>query len=220
MKIRTWLTALGILLAGLGCELLDDERTARGSARYEVRFVAEWSAATHGDDYPVGGGFGRPVGVAHALGIVVWDDDRTAGDPVEDLAERDSIGDLLDELENFEDIGLVCDIVVGDEIETSPGERTVTIRVEEDCPKVSFLARISPSPDWFVGVTGINMSDDEEWVDSKSIELFAYDAGTDDGSNFTSSNDDSFPADDVDRITSGRLGDGIRMGFLEFTRVD
>lgn len=39
-----------------------------------------------------------------------------------------------------------------------------------------------PSPDWVVGVSGLDLClKDCSWVESKVIDLFPYDAGTDNG---------------------------------------
>lgn len=39
-----------------------------------------------------------------------------------------------------------------------------------------------PSPDWVVGVSGLNLCQkDCSWVENKVVDLFPYDAGTDNG---------------------------------------
>jgi hypothetical protein len=52
---------------------------------------------------------------------------------------------------------------------------------------------IAPSPDWFVGVDSLNLFEDGNFVDEKTVVLFAFDAGTDNGTTYTSPNNPSDP---------------------------
>lgn len=41
---------------------------------------------------------------------------------------------------------------------------------------------ISPSPDWFVGISNLELcQEDGKWVENKIIDLYPWDAGTDKG---------------------------------------
>lgn len=75
-------------------------------------------------------------------------------------------------------------------------------------PYVSMISMIAPSPDWFVGVSNVNLckrdedSGDYYWVERYPEEgyqnLYAYDAGTDAGPTFLSPDD---PVDPFEPIT-------------------
>ena len=44
---------------------------------------------------------------------------------------------------------------------------------------------IGPSPDWFVGVSGRSLLDAQaQWQSRLEIDLFPYDAGTEEGTEF------------------------------------
>ena len=48
---------------------------------------------------------------------------------------------------------------------------------------------IGPSPDWFVGVSGLSLLDGQgEWESLLEVDLFPYDAGTEQGTEFSLSN--------------------------------
>ena len=52
-------------------------------------------------------------------------------------------------------------------------------RVDSSHPLVSIIARIIPSPDWFIGVHDVSLCNNSGyWIDEKVIPLFPYDAGT------------------------------------------
>lgn len=45
-----------------------------------------------------------------------------------------------------------------------------------------FFVTVAPSPDWFVGVSGLNLClKNCTWVTSKILPLYPWDAGTDNG---------------------------------------
>lgn len=75
---------------------------------------------------------------------------------------------------------------VGALVETGPlrdfGDSLVTtVRVNSTHPMVSLVAMIAPSPDWFAGVRSVNLMENGAWVESRTLELRAYDSGGDDG---------------------------------------
>lgn len=45
-----------------------------------------------------------------------------------------------------------------------------------------FLLYIGPSPDWVVGVNGLNLClKNCTWIENLTVDLYPYDAGTDSG---------------------------------------
>lgn len=51
---------------------------------------------------------------------------------------------------------------------------------------VSFVSMIDPSPDWFLGVSGLDLClRNCTWAESKIVDLYPYDAGTDSGPTYT-----------------------------------
>ena len=52
--------------------------------------------------------------------------------------------------------------------------------VDSSRPLVSVIARIMPSPDWFIGVRHVSLCNTSsgQWLKDKRIPLFPYDAGT------------------------------------------
>ena len=62
---------------------------------------------------------------------------------------------------------------------------------------------IAPSPDWFLGVRDLSLCNTTtgKWEDSAVRGLLPYDAGTDSGTNFTSSDVNTNPRQDIHRLT-------------------
>lgn len=104
----------------------------------------------------------------------------------------------------------------------------IKVYVTADYPLVSLISMLAPSPDWFVGIKGVNLCNAGKWVDSLNItSLPPWDAGTDDGDMFNSTDADSNPATNIARITKDTantpfMGPNViaTLGMLMFKRVN
>jgi len=76
-------------------------------------------------------------------------------------------------------------------------------------PKVTFLSMIAPSPDWFVGAHIETLLADGKFVDTITVDVLAYDAGTDDGNSYQSADDDTQPKG----VIQGLITDPIHTSF-------
>ena len=68
--------------------------------------------------------------------------------------------------------------------------------------QVSMVAKVVPSPDWFIGVDGLDLCRRSAWLDTHTVDLHPYDAGTDMGYTFTAPNWPETPPKPVIQITS------------------
>lgn len=64
--------------------------------------------------------------------------------------------------------------------ETNDNDKHKTgFRLDSSRPLVSIIARIIPSPDWFIGVHDVSLCNKSgHWLREKLIHVFPYDAGT------------------------------------------
>ena len=70
------------------------------------------------------------------------------------------------------------------------------------------MARIAPSPDWFVGLSGFALRPGGQWVTGTVIDLYPWDAGTENGSEFTNNNATTVPQAAVSSLRdTGLLSD-------------
>jgi len=73
--------------------------------------------------------------------------------------------------------------------------------VTQSFPLVTVTSMLAPSPDWFVGVSGLSLLDGtNNWKNREEVELFVYDAGTDSGTNYNSGNSNTSPKENIRRI--------------------
>jgi hypothetical protein len=139
------------------------------------------------------------------------------------MAETGSKSPLDAEIDLLIGDGKVCVAISGGGIGVSPGIVKVTFTASLDCPLVSVVTMIAPSPDWFVGVSGLNLLEDGAWVEQKIVGLFPYDAGTDSGESYASPNKSTEPPEDI-RVLEMEpvlVADKVPiLGTFTFTRID
>ena len=80
---------------------------------------------------------------------------------------------------------------------------------------------VAPSPDWFIAVNNLNLRSGNNavnngWKDTFTVDVFAYDSGTDSGTNYTSSNMSTNPRERITMI-SGFPINGNKMATITFT---
>ena len=222
MKAVGILIALLIMTMGCAC---DDSSEAQpsDSARYQLTFEATWSNATHPTNFPPNPHFSGLIGASHSPAVHLWKEGERATLGIKNMAEIGAKSPLDSEIDSLINQGSACSKISGGGINPSPGAVTVTLIVSQDCPVVSVVSMIAPSPDWFVGVSGLSLYENNEWIDQRVVELFPYDAGTDSGSNYTSPNEPTDNPEVISRIEKAPLlTDGIvpPLGTFTFSRLD
>lgn len=174
------------------------------SADYGVTFEAVWDAASHGNrpPFPSGAHFSRVVGAIHTADISFWTPGGIATPGIENMAETGSVSALCREIRAEADRGRssLC-ISSAQSAFPSPGSVSFTFPAHADRPRVTLVSMIAPSPDWFVGVHGIPLREEEGcWRDRLEFELAGYDAGTDSGTTFTARDADVTPHEPIGSI--------------------
>ena len=187
-------------------------------ATYTLTFTADWSAVTHPVAFPAGPHFSGLVGGSHSAGVTFWEVGQSASPGIESMAETGSKGTLTSEIQQAVNAGNANGVISGGGISLSPGSVAVEFSVNQDNPLTTVVSMIAPSPDWFVGVSGLNLFESGEWVEEKTVNLWPYDSGTDSGSSYTSSDQDTNPAELIEMITELPIGNGIPIGQFVFTR--
>ncbi|MCP3918487.1 MAG: hypothetical protein GY711_23320 [bacterium] len=186
--------------------------------RYEVRFDATWSAQTHPGAYPGGAHFSGPIGGTHGGATHFWEEGELASPGIESMAETGSQSALRNEVEAAIAAGLAGQVVSGGGI-NSPGSRTISFPATEEFSAITLVTMIAPSPDWFVGVDGLDLRAGGQWADGLVVELLAWDSGTDSGTSFNSPNQDTNPAEPIHLITGGPFTGSDPLGTFTFTLV-
>lgn len=202
---------------------LEPTQTPAASAWYQLTFEATWSEVTHPIDFPAYPHFSELIGASHSDAVRLWEEGEAATPGIKNMAETGGKSPLDSEIDALISGGSACAKVSGAGINPSPGVVAVRFEVSPDCPVVSVVSMIAPSPDWFVGVSGLSLYEDGKWLEQKVVELFPYDAGTDSGGSYSSRNEPMSTPGAIRRIeTEPLLIDGSvpPLGTFTFSRLD
>jgi len=141
------------------------------------------------------------IGTNHSADFHLWEPNAIASNGIERMAETGSNTVLTSELSAAIDFGLAEQVLTLGSISSSPGDLNRNFIVHRDYPLLSLVAMIAPSPDWFVGIHDVNLRPDGVWAQELSFDLYAYDSGTDAGTNYSSSNSDITPHLPIENIS-------------------
>jgi hypothetical protein len=164
---------------------------------YEVTFEATWSEATHPDDFPNNPHFSGLIGASHNNEVIFWRVGELATPGIQNMAETGNKNPLTLEIGQAIMQRTAFQLISGGGIANSPGIVKETFKVSEDYPLVTLVTMIAPSPDWFVGVDSLNLFVNGSFIDEITVVLYPYDAGTDSGTNYTSPNNPTNPAETI-----------------------
>lgn len=183
------------ILATLGCGSSSDtvESDTVGDVTYRATFTTLWNGTDFPTNYPGGANWSPLVGTVHNEQVVFWaSNNQPASDGIESMAESGKTSTLNTEIQAAKSAGYSQGRIQASKISSGSGSVSIEFKTSDTFPLLTLVSMIAPSPDWFVGVHGLTLKDDQgEWIETQTINLALYDAGTDTGVRFNSDNVDS-----------------------------
>jgi len=163
-------------------------------ARYNVEIAGKWRSPEF--SVPGGAHFTTFIGMVHNDKALLWKEGTKASMGVEVLAETGGGAPVLAEIDSTirTGNGLSLLLFVAPSISGTAG---VNLYCNNHFSRVSFASMLGPTPDWFVGVNGIDLYQNGKWVSDSTIQLYALDAGTEDGDVFGYNNPATLPQDNI-----------------------
>ncbi|XP_053684654.1 spondin-2 [Sabethes cyaneus] len=170
---------------------------------YRIRLVTNWSKELFPKHYPE---FRPPpqwsmtYGQSHNASFRLFRLNELASEPVKTFAETGHAHALEEKLANshtelYDEFHLP-------RIPKGQGTTDGTFFVDGRHNKVSFITKIIPSPDWFIGVDSFNLCSAGRWIDNVTLDLNPIDAGTSNGLTFTSPKWPTNPPNAIETITA------------------
>ena len=190
----------------------DPAVVGQSAAVYTVTFRGRWTSNATPGGRPGGAHFSRLIGAVHNAGATFLESGGTAGAGVESMAETGGhstlSSEVTDEIINADPPGALS-VLSGsiDSIGPTATRTLSNVEVTTGHPRVTLTTMIAPSPDWFVGVAGLLLLDAQDgWVESLVVNLYPWDAGTEDGTGFSLDNDATDPQGVITSISgTGRF---------------
>ena len=217
---RSVSACLGLLAAALlavGSPGAAQAQDTDATANYRVTFTGTWTAdKITQSSLPGGAHFTTLIGATHNSQVTFWEVGGTATSGVEVVAETGGTGTFTSEITS-------AGGSVGTRLQFSAccGPRpttTLNFQANKSHPLVTLISMVAPTPDWFVGVSGLSLLDAQNrWRTSFSVNLHPYDAGTEDGNGFSLNNSNTSPRGTITSIRNTSPFNGQPLATLTFT---
>ena len=202
--------------------------TLAQTARYRMEIDNTWSTTTHPGAFPFEAHFSWFGGATHNDNVRFWQEGQPASPGMKQMAEIGETGILVNEVNTQITAGNAGSVLnwqhwfCPDQTNSSRcGPTTVEFEIDEDFPLVTLVSMLGPSPDWFVGVSGLALRENERWLSRVEIDLYPYDGGTRAANRFMLFGPLTVPPDPISLITtqSGQLIGPSSLGTMTFTLI-
>ena len=192
--------------------------TRKSRATYSIRIRGNWTTSVSPGGLPGGAHFTTFVGGIHNDQVTFLAPGGTATAGVEFMAELGGTSTLVSEV-NAQKPNAERSITLG-----APGVNSSrthnNVAFTSDHPRITLTSMVAPSPDWFVGVSGRSLLDSSgSWLPSLTVDLYPWDAGTENGTEFSLSNPPTNPKGVITSIRGRGKFTGARIARLVFTRT-
>ena len=218
--MRCLAPAFAVLLTGtlgLGCAAYGDASDNGPKAIYTVTYTGAWTSAVTPGGVPDGAHFSPLIGGVHNAAVAFLEAGGTATAGIESMAERGRTATLTKEVEAA---GANALSVLRKESGSGATDSSTfeSVVLTADHPRITLLSMIAPSPDWFVGVFGLSLLDAEGgWVEALTVELHPYDAGTEEGDEFSFDNAATVPQGTITSLRGANMFSDTPIATLTFT---
>jgi len=164
-----------------------------GPAEYTVIIKSTWTKTSHPFEYPSGAHFSGMIGASHNAKYSIFAIGRRPTPGLERLSEEGKHSPLDTEIRTAIDQGNALMLFESGGLKNWKDSMVSTVRVDPAHPLVSVVNMIAPSPDWFTGASGVTLAEDGAWINRRTVTLYAYDSGGDDGTTYTARDKDTNP---------------------------
>ena len=193
------LLAVTMLMVVAGLAVTTDKADAASPSeqrKFKTQFQGKFDTPVlaSGVQVPAGAGFGETIVVAHKCDSPFFTVGESAEAGVQALAEGGSTSDFQAEVTTAVAAGTAQESwtipAPGSPTGNSNGPNSLPVKEEFSC--ITVLVKINPTSDWFAGVSAYDLRSGGTWPTPGNsnnifIDLFPFDAGTLDGTEFATS---------------------------------
>ena len=183
--------AFFILLAACKKGAMEEQRTpVYSEANYQITVTGKWNANDF--NVPAGVHFTLLAGVVHNNELTIWRQGALASKNLEYIAENGNSAPLLAEVDSL----VRLDKALAKIAAAAPppnGSSVFTTKANTNYFLLSFASMLAPTPDWFFGSPALPLYRNRSWVKDTTVQLYAYDAGTEEGDVFGYNNSATYP---------------------------
>ncbi|MCY4263610.1 MAG: spondin domain-containing protein [Gammaproteobacteria bacterium] len=164
---------------------------AQSTATYRVNFEAKWTTAVTPGGIPGSAHFTTLIGAVHNSQVSFWRSGETASPGIELMAELGGTSTLSREIEAA---GSNAHLTLQARVGGGPTpSNNFEFTTTSNHPLVTLTSMVAPSPDWFIGISALSLQGSNGWLASRTVDLYPWDAGTENGTEFSLSNPPTSP---------------------------
>jgi Spondin_N len=183
-----------LIVVLFSCKKDDTQGPSFSEARYTIIVTGKW--ATPAFTTPGSAHYTSFVGMVHNSNAYLWKEGTKASPGTEAVAESGNTIPILAEIDSM--VAAKNAIALFAFIPPAvTGSKSVNIYCNSNYPLISFESMLGPTPDWFVGISGLNLYNNNKWTADTTVNLYPYDAGTEDGDVLAYNNPASVPQQNV-----------------------
>jgi hypothetical protein len=188
-----------------------------------VIIKSTWTKTSFPLEYPSGAHFSGMIGASHNAKYSIFVIGRRPTGGLERLSEEGKHSPLDTEIRTAIDQGNALMMFESGGLKNWKDSMVSTVRVDPAHPLVSVVNMIAPSPDWFTGASGITLAENGGWITRRTVTLYAYDSGGDDGTTYKAPDKDTNPKKPTTRaanrhfVVNGRVKPVATLTFVRKT---
>jgi hypothetical protein len=204
MKPFTILSVAMITAVFFSCnKKAETEDNSFSEAAYKVEITGKWKSPEFA--VPANVHYTYFTGMVHNNQTYLWKEGALASIGVENIAETGYFLPMFAEIDSLTAIkkAIYLSFIAPP---AATGISSGNIYCNSNYPYFSCQSMLAPTPDWFVGLSSFNLYPNKQWVKDTTINLYAYDAGTEDGDMFNQTNADSSPHQPIFKLTTKNGG--------------
>jgi hypothetical protein len=198
-----------------------------GPVKYRVEFTPLWTKESFPFEYPDDSLIHKPhfsglIGTAHNADLHLFMDGQMPTPGLERLSEEGKHDPLSTEINDAITAGKALALTESEPLKDFSQTAKAEVLVDDAHPMVSLVAMIAPSPDWFAGVSDVNLMENGSWVASKTVDVQAWDSGGDDGTTYLAGDKDNNPKKPTSLNTGRHFQKDCKsmpVGRITFTRI-
>ena len=173
-------------------EWLVADPTWAETVQYQLTVRNDWSQAHHKPGAPpftsvVQPHFSHLGGGTHNSDLVVWEEGGMSSTGMILMQETGWIdqpgnpNDLEDEFDDHIAAGTAGGFIVypiPNPWFPAGTDTVLEFDIDDSHPLITLVSMLGPSPDWFIGVNGLDLSDGNRWKELVEVDLYPYDGGS------------------------------------------
>jgi len=189
-------------------------------ATYDITFTSVWNATDHGT-LPGGAHWSNLIGANHNMANEFLEMGMQASQGIEDVAEVGVNTAFTNEINAQIAASTAEQLINISSVGTATGTVTISgVKIDEQYPLLTLASMIAPSPDWFIAINSFNLRQGGNWIQGNTnIDLFPYDAGTENGTMYSTSNTATMPQGNITSLVNVGFFNNQRIGYFTITFV-